>query len=134
MPIRTLSIRQPWAWAIFNGKNIENRTWKLQKGLLLVHASKGFQRDEWKAAVAFCHYNGLVIPPKDELVFGAVIGAVEVRNCDYSLEGDGQWGLPNHYHAQLENPRLFKVPIPCEGSLGLFFVDLMDIQLQEVSN
>lgn len=132
--IRTLSIRQPWAWAIFNGKNIENRTWMLQKGLLLVHASKGFQRDEWKAACAFCQYNGLIIPPKSELTFGAIIGAVEVCRCDYSFQGDGRWGLSKHYHAHLENPRLFKTPIPCKGSLGLFFVDLTDIQLQEIGN
>jgi hypothetical protein len=131
---RTLSVRQPWAWAIFNGKNIENRSWKLEKGLLLIHASKTFQRDEWEADVAFCYCNGLRVPPRSEMVFGAVIGAVDVAKSEYSLTGDGRWGIPKHYHTHLENQRLFRVPIPCKGSVGLFLVDLMDIQLQEVSN
>lgn len=25
--MKALSVQQPWAWAIFNGKPVENRTW-----------------------------------------------------------------------------------------------------------
>ena len=49
--MKTLSIRQPWAWAILNaGKRVENRDWKhapSYRGPLLIHAAKGCTRDEY---------------------------------------------------------------------------------------
>jgi len=37
-----LSVRQPWAWLLLNGKDIENRDWYTKyRGPLAIHASKG---------------------------------------------------------------------------------------------
>lgn len=54
--MKTISIRQPWAWAILNaGKRIENRERKdgrmpslcSHRGPLLIHAAKGCTAAEW---------------------------------------------------------------------------------------
>jgi ASCH domain len=39
--MRTLSLRQPWAWLVVNGyKDIENRSWRTNhRGPLVIHAS-----------------------------------------------------------------------------------------------
>ncbi|GAA3417649.1 hypothetical protein [Streptosporangium vulgare] len=50
-PIKALSIKQPWAWAIsrravtYAGKDVENRTWTTEyRGLLAIHASLTWDR------------------------------------------------------------------------------------------
>jgi hypothetical protein len=41
--MRALTVRQPWAWAIFHGKPVENRSWATKyRGDLLIHARKQF--------------------------------------------------------------------------------------------
>jgi hypothetical protein len=56
-PPLCLSVRQPWAWAILNGKDIENRDWSTtRRGRFLLHASKTCTRDEYED-VAMHHRN-----------------------------------------------------------------------------
>ena len=65
-----LSVKQPWAWAIFNGKDIENRTWAFPYPMpmqILIHASKNFDA----AGIEFCEQMGLKVPPKEDLIKGA---------------------------------------------------------------
>ena len=40
-PVRALTIRQPWAWAVARGgKDVENRSWRTAyRGPLLIHAA-----------------------------------------------------------------------------------------------
>ncbi|WP_165228423.1 ASCH domain-containing protein [Aquisphaera insulae] len=49
--MKTLSVRQPWAWLIAHGfKPVENRTWDTKvRGPILIHAGKSFDREgyEW---------------------------------------------------------------------------------------
>jgi len=47
IPIKALSIMQPWAWLIVNGhKNIENREWSTKfRGLVAIHAGKKEDED-----------------------------------------------------------------------------------------
>lgn len=35
-----LTVKQPWAWLIFNGKDVENRTWYTKvRGKVCIHSS-----------------------------------------------------------------------------------------------
>ena len=135
MMIRTLSIRQPWAWAIFQerGKNIENRLKPLyQRGMLLIHASKTFVKSDYKIAERICIEQGLVVPSPETLSWGAIIGAVDVTDCQYSSGGDGKWGMPLYYHYKLSNPRLLNNPMSCAGRTGIFYVELPSEVEQEL--
>lgn len=55
--MKALSIRQPWAWLIVNGfKDIENRSWDTKyRGLVLIHASKGMTKDQYRACREICN-------------------------------------------------------------------------------
>jgi len=122
--MKALSLTQPMAWAIFHGKDVENRTWPTKfRGRIMVHASKKF---DWE------HYNWIVengnrlvcFPPafKHDFVFGALIGEVDVIDC---VRGHtSRWAFPNQYNFVLANATEYKIPIPCRGKLGLFEPDV----------
>lgn len=119
-PLKALSVRQPWAWAIFQGKDIENRNWATNyRGLVVIHAAKTFVRRDVDDAAVFCAQMGLSVPFREDLVWGAALGIVEIVDCQHSRERQG-WGLPFQYHWKLSNPQLFINPIPMKGTLGLF--------------
>src|SRR3972149_1615669 len=67
---RVLSIRQPWAWAISEGrKKVENRTWRTSyRGVVYIHASLKLERD----ALKWLSSKPRVRPPR-QFVFGAVV-------------------------------------------------------------
>jgi hypothetical protein len=113
MKLMALSIRQPWASLIAEGvKDVENRTWPTsRRGPFLIHAAKKWSENE------YAHLYG---EPSD-YVFGAIIGIVDLVGCVTSHESEwfeGPHGLI------LENPRVFENPIPYEGALGFFSVDI----------
>ncbi|MEB3023025.1 MULTISPECIES: ASCH domain-containing protein [Mycolicibacter] len=141
--MKALTVMQPWAWAIFNGKNIENRTahWNY-RGPLAIHAGirksdRGMRDPRVLDAVA-----GSSIDSRDRwtslqsdlscaLEFGAIIGVVELVDChpdgnccrpwgesDYVEHGGRQ--RSNIFHLVLEHPRLLADPIACRGALGLW--------------
>ena len=100
-----ITVKQPWAsHIIFDGKDIENRTWPTcYRGPLLIHAGKsidaGFDRDD-------C----------EDLDFGGLIGVVDLVDC--VTASDSGW-----FHGPigwvLRNPR----PLPfreIRGRLGLW--------------
>jgi len=64
--MKTISIRQPWAWAILHaGKRIENRDWRAApsyRGSLLIHASKGCTGPEFASAAIWMHEQHLATP------------------------------------------------------------------------
>ena len=72
--MKALSIRQPWAWLIVNGyKPVENRTWNTKvRGLILIHASKGFD----KAGYAWVRDNfpEIVLPIPQQFERGGIVG------------------------------------------------------------
>jgi len=44
--VKALSLTQPMAWAIFHGKDVENRRWSTKfRGRVYIHASKGFDKE-----------------------------------------------------------------------------------------
>ena len=125
--MKTLSIRQPWAWLIVNGiKTVENRTWSTQyRGPLLIHASKtpDYTPDEYRN-----FRRGILAEYKIEmpetLPVGGIVGRVDLvaclTECDY--EQDAEWHNPNCYAFVLRCP--VELPFrPMPGKLHLFEVD-----------
>ena len=121
--IKVLTLQQPWAWAIFHaGKDIENRRWFTNyRGILYIHAGKSYNRGaeawiKWKFDID--------IPPKSEMEFGKIIGAVKLNGIGTQLHQSNAWALPDKYHWQLENPILLPSPIPAIGRLSLWKMEI----------
>lgn len=125
--MKTLSVRQPWAWLIIMGyKTVENRTWQTgHRGPLLICASKTLDvsRPDWPKMVARFRREGIALPRYDELLTGGIIGKVDL--VDVTLQptekNDLLWHDPDFYAWILRNPS----PLPylaVEGRLHLFEV------------
>ena len=125
MELNSLSIRQPWAWAILNmGKNIENRTWKTNfRGNILIHASNTFDHEGYERLKELSKLLGVTIPPKGiiKAQSGGFCGVVKIVGCEMDLQGN-IWKQENHYGFMLENPKKIKF-IPHKGRLGIFKVE-----------
>ncbi|MGA2035791.1 MAG: ASCH domain-containing protein [Thermoguttaceae bacterium] len=138
--MRALTICQPYAELIMRGqKRVENRRWPTgYRGALLIHAGKSRQ---WLEPIDCEHI------PLAEMVFGAVVGLVQLRGCirwhggircDPLIVEAWPW-LPTHEHAEgpycwiLEDIFRFSEPIPFRGQQGLFDVPaaLVAIGLRE---
>lgn len=146
--MRCLTVQQPWAWAIFHGKLVENRTqlWTY-RGTLAIHAGSRWSElggDSQLIREAFREvapdYAGPYIP---EWLFtaaaaervpgvaaGAIIGLVDLVDCHSEARCCAPWGESSDgeqggrerrvTHLVLENPRELPEPIPCRGALGLW--------------
>jgi len=126
IPIKVLSVRQPWAHAIIHGtgqgwKDVENRSWSTAyHGPLFIHA--GLSKSEMPIAKDI-GYAG-----DEPFCFGRIIGVVDLLDCVDSevppgpqVYGESQWaGWGSDYYWLLSNPRPLDDPIPCKGALGLF--------------
>lgn len=117
LPIKCLTLRQPWAWAVVTGlKDVENRSWKTEyRGPLLIHAAKG-KPEKW-AYDAMSKALGRKIPALDEMVRGAVVGRVNVIDCVTKYKSGFFFGP---YGFVLDDAVEFKTPIDCLGRLGFF--------------
>ena len=140
--MRALTVCQPWAWAIVDGrKSVENRTWRTDyRGPLAIHA--GLSRAHLDAMES---YPDLSRWDDDDLVFGAIIGVVELVDC---VRVAPPWPIERFPAAEqpelrrtwprgevpdpwatgpwcwlLERPRAI-TPIPCRGALGLWMPPL----------
>lgn len=126
-----LSVRQPWAWAIFHGKKpIENRSQPLPDALLgrrtMVHASKTMTRDEYTSGAHAIHeLTGLAVPTPERLVFGALIGAVtwngQIEPIDAPPTMVG-WHVTDQWGWLLASPVALPEPVYCSGARGFWKV------------
>lgn len=135
--MKVLTVRQPWAWAIFNGKDIENRDWPTNyRGPLAIHAGKGMTADEYVQASQFIFEKGGAWPPyRPDLVFGAILGVVELVDC--TPLHPSAW-FQGAYGFVLANPRPLANPVPCKGALSLWeppadVLAAVNAQLQEAN-
>jgi hypothetical protein len=146
-PLRALSIRQPWAWAIFNaGKPIENRARATKiRGRILIHASSMLPREDFLADSRFIDRimdedrigritngqyvkNRREIPPLKtlkETAMGGIVGSVEIVDCVMADESPWFMG-PYGYILRNAKPLPF---LPCKGQLGFFVRDWPDAYL-----
>lgn len=120
--MKALSIRQPWAWLLIHGpKDIENRDWLTRyRGPVAIHAAKGMTREEWLNCVEFVmNFDRKLadsIPPPDNLVRGAVIGLMDLRDC--TTNSSSPW-FQGKYGFLLRDPEP-RDPIYVKGALGLW--------------
>lgn len=103
-----LTVKQPWAWAIVSGrKPTESREWSTQyRGPLLIHSS----RSPLEPGTEFK-------PPRGELFYGHILGAVQLISCIHSPDGKG-------FLFGLGSPIVFPNPVHYSGNKGLFNIPL----------
>lgn len=140
MTFTALSIIQPWPYMILRPdvtdpavradlletgriKDCENRDWETPvRGWVLIHSSSS-RLAQWKytAAELFGAKLGVEVPLRDNLVYGAVIGAARVDEC--------RWGYRSKWYT---GPRAivfgasvpFASPVFCEGRPRFFQLPL----------
>lgn len=73
----TISIQQPWAWAIISlGKDVENRDWPTSiRGRILIHTGKKLDIE----GVHFLRSLGHLIP--HNLPTGGIVGSTVITSC-----------------------------------------------------
>lgn len=130
--MKALTVQQPWAWAIFHGKNIENRTqcWSY-RGPLAVHAgARWSERGACSPLITEQFVGGHRVVGSD-FEMGAIVGVVDLVDCHPDAGCCAPWGEQSYVehggrvrrritHLVLENPRELPEPIPCKGALGLW--------------
>ena len=119
--MKALSVQQPWAWAIFNGKPLENRDWSTSyRGPLLIHASKTFDYDGMAWILFSREKLGLSLadfPQQfEDFERGGFIGIVDVVDCVQKHESPWFFGPRGWVFA---NPMRTEF-VPFRGMPGLF--------------
>lgn len=120
-----LSLKPPWTWAILNGKNIENRSWRCPKlfmnRTILMHASRSWDWSgyDWLFENRKRLFNVDMIPTKDKFNFGGIVGSFEITSCVKDHPSPFFFG---EYGYVLE--KIKPLPFyPCRGYLKFFDVD-----------
>jgi hypothetical protein len=162
--LRVLTVRQPWATAIVRmGKDVENRTQNIAggyRGPVAIHAAthepgRIGQRTTFGGDLEVERDRGGLLLRSPHLAWpyrlplGVVIGVVDLIDVHewsddgvcYGHEGaDGEatcspWGMADHHHLALANPRPLDRTIPATGRLGLWRPDaaLEDAIWQQVA-
>lgn len=145
--LKAITIQQPWAFSIFNGKRIENRSWSTNyRGTLAVHAGTRWSRRGARhplpveAYIEHANREGLygnVLEllsadlNKEWFEPGVMLGLVDLVETHFDAACCRPWGESSYTegsgrvrtqitHFVLENPRLLPEPIPCRGALKLW--------------
>jgi hypothetical protein len=125
LPRVALSLRQPWAWMVTRGsKDVENRVWRrVRLGRFLIHASKAMTRREYDEAVAFAAaVSDDVIPPREELQFGGIVGvATHVGQPLMPAFSRQRWHMSGQYGYVLKDRKALPF-VGCRGHLGTWAV------------
>jgi hypothetical protein len=117
--MKTLSIRQPWAWAILHGKNIENRSWPTNfHGEFLIHASSQFDKEGyiWLCKNSHLLSGNISVPSLHSFLRGHVIGISEILDC---FEFSSSPWFFGPFGFLLINSRPIE-PFKAKGQLGFF--------------
>ncbi len=135
MKIKTLSIKQPWAFLIVAGyKDIENRTWTTShRGIFAIHASGKFDYNffdicsDHNACEAVREHFGLIENSrkitKNKHELGAIIGTVEL--ADIKESSDSEWYYSGNFAWILKNPKPWVNVIPnVKGKLNLWTFEM----------
>lgn len=122
--MKALSIRQPWAWAIcYAGKDIENREWYTSyRGNILIHASKTIDNYGYD----FLNSRNIVPFSPKKILTGGFVGTATIIDC--VLDSTSPWFF-GKYGFVLTNQKPIEF-IPCNGKLGIFNVDNVQIKYQ----
>lgn len=122
--MNTISVRQPWAWALIHGgKDVENRgrvppgSHLLVGRRVFIHAANGMTRAEYEDARAFMASIGVECPRPDQLVRGGIIGTVRLAGVVQAWEESDWFFGPFGLVCEDAGPM---IPIPGPGQLGWF--------------
>lgn len=144
--MRTLSIRQPWAWLITRPdltdaaeraaalaadaiKTIENRDWATSyRGPLLIHASQTLTQRDHRALQLDLRREGINLPDYAQLERGGIVGLTQVVDC-VSTSGSRWFMGPNGLVLKDSMPLPF---VPWKGQLGFFDVPARAVGLAPV--
>ena len=120
--MKCLSVQQPWALAIFRGKDVENRSWRTKhRGPMLIQAGK-----RWAAGAQHTinGISGQILVPKHPqgaaYTYMAIIGVVNL--VDIVENSTSPWAMSGYKHWVLEDRVLFPLPIPWPGQQQVFNV------------
>ncbi len=117
MNANALSIKQPWAWACFHGKPVENRSWSTRhRGRLFIHASKSFDHSGYRWLQDNAHLLNTELPDKETFKRGGIIGYVDLVDCVKDHKSPWFFG---RYGFVFENPQKMNFA-PARGELGIF--------------
>jgi hypothetical protein len=114
--ILTLSVRQPWAWAIFHGKPVENRDWYTSvRGLIAIHAAKKIDKED----IEYIEGNfGFKVPV--DLPTGGIVGTANLVDC--VRNHPSRWFFGKFGFVLQEQK---EIPfIPMRGRLGFFQAEI----------
>ncbi|MFJ2752748.1 hypothetical protein [Streptomyces sp. NPDC087297] len=120
--VRALTVRQPWAWALLNGKAVENRSWPVPAALtgstVLLHAGKDLDR----AGLRDPRVTALPgLPARGNFTTGAVIAVGRLAGCHFAKAGCcAPWGEAEVYHWELAGLQALPEPVAAVGRLGLW--------------
>jgi len=126
-----LSVRQPFAWAIFHaGMDIDNRDWPTQhRGRVLIHAPAIVRLEDYHAFQRACqtpeHWLcraillGGGLPKKEDLPRGGIVGECEITDC--VTEHSSPW-FTGPYGFVLRNACV-RPFMPFSGALRFFDVE-----------
>lgn len=120
--MKALTVRQPWAWAIFNGgKDVENRGFRpisLARGeRIAIHSSMSIEGyGDAEGAVRRIMRRGARRLPA--MLYGHVIGTVRVLG--WVDDSPSPWAQSGKRHWLLDDPQPLAEPIEVRGSLGLW--------------
>lgn len=134
MNIKSLTIRQPWAGAIFaaaNPKDVENRRQAFtHRGPLLIHAGQQLAAPE---AFAFVEQTtGVRLPvlgvpgAGTEWAVGAVVGVVNLASVHHWRDCRGScspWAQSDAVHLVLTDPQVLQRPVLAYGRQGMWTPD-----------
>jgi hypothetical protein len=128
--MKTLSIRQPWAWAILHaGKCLENRSRTASyRGPLLLHAARRPAPQYATAAALIFENSGHWPPPFRELPAGCIVGAACLCDVRRPQDFDESWQQAGLFGWVLDDV----VPLPSRpmrGQQSLFEVAPTDDEL-----
>ena len=130
--IKTLTVRQPWAWLIGMGhKTVENRSWSTPyRGPILIQASAGYGNlDDLSATCDWVEdETGLILP----LDFPLGCSVCLVTLTDIRRDQTGFWPEPGQNHWILENPIMLP-HIPMKGRLNLWNFDFSSLENDQLT-
>lgn len=125
--IPALSVGRPWPTFIVDGhKPVENRTWTTgYRGPMWLHASNAWNG----AALDFAWQLDVEAQSWDKADYPtgilALVDLVDVCNAHLRRPAEGclcgLWAAMGQYHWRVENVRPLPGPVPCKGSLGLWY-------------
>jgi hypothetical protein len=114
--MKCLTVFQPWAWAVVHGhlNSLGRCRQTLHRGLLVIHAARS---RELLADAGRTLPSGEPVPGAGELVFGALIGCVQLVECFPNSRMPWLHARPAHgpWRWHLDAPLVLAKPIPCMG-------------------